>query len=212
VVTRGGVLIHLENTHPEPESAFRTEKTVWAALISKAELVIHSHPSGQQWASYDDQVQQIATGLPWCIAPRDGASFFFGDAAPRPALDRRPFRWGVTDCYACARDVLEQTTGYRPRNYARRWKFHVEGEALFENALAAEGFEIVSDDLAGAVVGDLLLFRIRSGVANHCGVVSEPGHMIHHPTPRLPYAETYVPTRERLERWQAIPLQVARRA
>lgn len=206
-------LVALENQAASPGGCFRVGDWRWTELIAGTELVLHSHPNGEPCPSFLDQQQQIAIGVPWYVKPRGSAGFLFGDGSPRLPLLGRIYRYGVTDCFALVRDGLAELFDVRIRNRARRWGFWLgDGEPVFESGLAAEGFEVVGDSLGCARPGDVVLFRVRSRVANHAALVLEGGQMLHHVTPGQPFAPTYMSLIDGSARWGTLPLQVARHA
>lgn len=207
-----GELVELANVSPTPCESFRVSPYLWAGLLARAELVLHSHPGGEAWPSLDDQAQALAGGVPWYVKPRGGRGFTFGPGLPRLPLVGRVYRSGVTDCYALLRDALAALHGIKVRDYPRAWDFWRTGERLFETRIEAEGFERVGCRLAEARPGDVLLFRIRATVANHCGLVIERGEMLHHPAGTRPYDPTHVSAPVSVARFCAIPLEVWRYA
>lgn len=179
----------------------------WLGWIGSAVAIFHNHPDGQAWPSPLDQAQQIATGIPWGIAPRGGEAFWVG--APSP-LFARPFRWGVTDCYGFVRDARRELFGAEMANYSRCHLEHAAGASIFEKHVAREGFEPVERGVQGAEPGDVVLFG--APVAAHCGVVLGDGQAWHHPSPGVPFSPTHRPRGVPLERIQRLAVRVFRHA
>lgn len=175
----------ISNLSRDPTKCFESE----LAIPDSCAGVIHTHPGGTAWPSYRDQAQQIASGVPWGIAPRGDEPFVWGDGVEPPHLIHRPFRWGVTDCWAAVRDGLERLYGESVGTYPREWQFWKAG-AVFELHVNAEGFRQVSSDLDDAVEGDVLLMRIRSDVYNHAALVCDAGMAYHHPSSWRPFDDT----------------------
>lgn len=199
----------LGNLSPTPESCFEAP----GSLPSGVAAVVHSHPSGCAWPSAADQAQQIATGAAWVICPRGGVAFGWGGLVQPEHLLRRPFRWGITDCWGAVRDGLRSLYSVSVSDYPRRWQFWREGAAgaVFEGRIRAEGFEIVSEDLRDAVPSDVLLFRVHSGVYNHAALVIGDGLMYHHPSGAKPFDPTVLARVEPVDRYMSLPCGVARR-
>lgn len=207
-----GALQMLDNVSRSPCSEFRAPMARWGDLIGDAQLILHSHPGGEPIPSIHDMRQALAIGLPWYVKPRGGEGFYFGTGAPQWQLIGRPYRFGVTDCFALIRDGLRALYDLSIRDYARDWGFWERGEGLFESNLKREGFEVVATALHAAQPGDVLLFRVRSKVANHAGLVINGGQMLHHPTPGRAFEPTYLSQTASLERWQRFPVLVCRHA
>lgn len=210
MVRPDGSCLFFENVAPEPERAFDTARRAWTPHLHSALAILHSHPDGDPCPSPADQVQQIATGRPWYIRPRGGEGFWFGDPY-RPPLWERPYRFGATDCFGLVRDALHELWGVACGNHPRTWGFDTRGEPLFEARFAHEGWSVVSDEIAQAAPGDVVLFSIKASVANHCAVILEDGQMLHHPSPGIPYAPVHRPRVQSAGRWGRLPLRVIRR-
>lgn len=198
----------LHNSAATPEVCFEAAGSLASGVVA----VVHSHPRGCAWPSVSDQAQQIATGVAWIIAPRGGEPFGWGGLIQPEHLLQRPFRWGVTDCWGAVRDGLRSLYGVSVSSYPRAWQFWRDPEgALFEGRIRAEGFEVVSDDLAEACEGDVVLFRLHAPVYNHAGLVVPGRQLYHHPSASRPFDPTQAARVEPLERWGGIPCGVCRR-
>ena len=146
---------------------------------------------------------QEALAVPFGIAVFHPAGtfepFWFGDQCPIPPLMGRPFRHGVTDCYSLARDWYRLELGIVIPNFVRDWNWWVDGLDLYEDGFRRAGFhKVAPSDLR---LGDGVLFRIRSKVANHAAVILDDGWMIHHPGAFRPYDVHCASHQQRVERW-----------
>ena len=196
----------IANVSAEPTAGFSSAARITGSVIG----VIHTHPAGLAWPSFVDQAQQIASGVRWVIIPKGGEAFGWGGDTHH-SLTLRSFRWGVTDCWGLVRDAGAAMFDYRLGNYARDWQFWRK-RPLFETRVHGEGFEKVSEDLAEAAEGDVVLMRLHSKVWNHCGLVLEDSMLFHHPSGTKPYDPTMPPRLEPLDRYSRIPCGVFRRA
>lgn len=198
------------NHADHPETCFVGPKLIanlpWSQDV---QAVAHTHPGGCEWPSRLDMAQQIATGLPWVIAPRGGRPFAWGGSSPVQPLIGRGFRFGVTDCYAAVRDGLRAEFDVALPDYAREWEFWKAGP-MFETHLIQNGARVVGTHLAQAEVGDVVLFKLRSKYWNHCGLVVGPGELYHHPSAKGPNDPSMLARVETLARYERIPACVVR--
>ncbi len=211
-----GQLHLIENEHESPHDHWELDAPTWCGLLDQAAAFVHSHPSGNAWPSEADQAAQLGAGVPFVIAPRDGVPFGWG-YAETPRLLGRPFRFGVTDCYALVRDALLGLYGITAGDYPRgrgfwRWDDKTPPRDLFAAHLEREGWTIESDDLADAREGDVLLFRAHADVANHCALYLGDGLMIHQPGGLHGYDPHRISSMAPVARWHELPVQVARYA
>lgn len=170
--------------------------------------VVHSHPHPlHACPSLLDMAQQQATARPWAIAPvgEDGdpaEPFWWGAETPLRPLVGRPYRHGVTDCYAVVRDWWRLERGVELPDHPREWAWWQagpEGPDLYDRHFRAAGFEEIPAAEAG--VGDCLLLQVRSSVPNHAGVLTAPGLMLHHPGGDRPHDPARLSGRTPLSRW-----------
>lgn len=201
LLTGSAGLVKVDNVADNPFEDFTVARAqiLWA-LTQGGGLkgVIHSHPDGPLYPSHSDMASQIACGVPYGIvmASYDSAGGYieFGvDSADRAPLFDRPFRHGVTDCYAFVRDYYGLEMGINLPDFARSWHWWTMGEDLYTKNLERTGF--VRIDESDMRIGDMLLFSIRSDVPNHAAVYVGGEVMAHHTTAADPYAESRRPKR-----------------
>jgi len=176
-----GVYHSCENIAQNPQTDFAIDPRHWSREV---QAVLHSHPAGPDSPTETDMRQQRASAVPWGIAAcMNGAwqpVFWFGDQIARPALIGRPFRHGVTDCYALIRDYYADK-GISLQEWARSDGWWNNGQDLYRNGFTTTGFRRIGE--SEAKEGDVVLANIRSPVPNHGGVYLGDGTILHHPQP-----------------------------
>lgn len=197
----GGVLttkgyVRLENIHHEPTEGVRFKPGVLAKYEDAGELlaVFHSHPSSDEspaifGPSEGDMISQASWGVPFLLAWTDGEICshvaMWGDELERLPLLGRPFQHGISDCYEMIRDFYFITYGINLRQFPRDWMWWRTGKNLYMDGFALAGFKRIS--AADVQTGDVVLFKIRSDVPNHGGIVMERGLLLHHATSKNAY-------------------------
>lgn len=194
----------VRNVASNPSATFRVDKRTMAAAVKRGLLaVVHSHPDGPDCPSEADMNGQLASGVPWGIISTNGEGclppFWWGDDVPREPLIGRPFRHGVTDCYALIRDYYRLELGIVLPEYPRDWEWWLSGGDLYRQGFASAGFRVI--DQAEAREGDMWWSQIRSPVPNHGGVYLGNGLILHHKTARLEADATRLSLREPIGRW-----------
>lgn len=209
------------NICEEPTKGARVDPAVLAGVLDAGTLraYFHSHPNGPDCPSEQDMRSQVELDVPWIIcSATETASlppFAFGDQLTDPSpLVGRPFRHGVTDCYAAIRAWGRQERGVLLPDYPRQWEWWLpqtkveDGEVvqvapagdLYRQNFADAGFHQI--DHTEVRPGDVWLAQVRSSVPNHAGVYIGDGLAFHHPTSRLAYDPARLSKREPLARWQ----------
>ena len=206
-----GVYRPAANAAPDPVAAFRLDPAPRAFAA-----IVHSHPHPHHACpSAADMRQQIATDVPWAIVPvsehgEAARPFWWGPETERGPLVGRPYRHGVTDCYALVRDFYGER-GVDLPDYARDWDWwgRTEGNPnLYEAHFAECGFAEVPP--SEAAVGDALLMQVRAPVPNHAAVIVEPGVLLHHPGGSLPWDPGRLSRRDVAARWTPYVARVLR--
>lgn len=203
---KDGVFYPVPNIASDPIATFK------ANVPDDIDALIHSHPKGHFYPSYNDMLGQISMGCTWGIyAWNDEAEdlFFWGDDVVKEPLVGRGFRHGVTDCYEAVRDLYKARVGLNLRPYARAWQWHRAGANLYEENFAAEGFHEISG--REILPGDAVLISIGSEVANHAGVYVGNGKVYHHlAVSRHGFFPSRLATIEPLSSFGQFPLKVLR--
>lgn len=195
----------LRNTSNSPRSSFSFDKGVFIPyfLSGGLQAIVHSHPDGPEYPSAKDMQSQIDSALPFGIICIDKSGrhtmFWFGDQVPIPPLEGRPFRHGVTDCYAVIRDWYRMEQDILLPEFPRDWKWWENGGDLYQDNLEKAGFERMPVSLKKKE-GDVFFMAIRSQTANHAGVYIGNGEILHHLTGGPGYDLTRPSRREPLVR------------
>jgi cell wall-associated NlpC family hydrolase len=93
-------------------------------------------------------------------------------------LEGREFVHGVHDCYAIVRDYYHQLN-IELQDYPRQGEWWLQGQALYRNNFAAEGFVEVPWETMRP--HDVLLMRVRSQeVENHAAIYLGNNVILHH--------------------------------
>lgn len=209
------------NVYEDSTKGARVDLAVLQAALTSGDLraYFHSHPNGPDCPSEQDMRSQIELDVPWIICSATETAtlppFAFGDQLTNPApLVGRPFRHGVTDCYAAVRAWGLQERGVLLPEYPRQWEWWLPKQEvvdeqvvqaippldLYRQYFAEAGFRQI--DFAEVRAGDCWLAQIRSKVPNHAGVYIGDGLAFHHATTRLAYDPARLSKREPITRWQ----------
>lgn len=203
----GGHLLEVPNIAETPEHEFLVDGKTLLEIEEehgKVDGFFHSHPGGPDCPSRCDMEAQEALEIPFWICSTDGEDatepFSFGGP---DVLDYvgRPFRHGVTDCYALVRDFYRQELGIHLPSFPRDWAWWLKGGNLYEEHFPNNGFRRIGPEEAR--YGDLILFMVGTGVkvTNHGAVLLERGLMLHHLSGRDPYDTSRLSRREPAGRW-----------
>lgn len=196
-IVQNGKVVFLPNESEDPEEHF-----LLSTIPDDAQAVFHSHPNGPFYPSKLDMEQQYATMIPWGIAAYssiESGVFWWGDDVPIPELIGRPFRHGVTDCYALIKDFYKLQHGVDLPEYPRSWEWWDEGERLYEDGFTSAGFVEIDSSLIEP--GDVFLAAIRSPTSNHGGIYLGNGLILHHTAGRGGYDKMRLSNVEPGSRW-----------
>lgn len=153
------------------------------------QAVMHSHPYAlttkskwdPSWPSENDMHHWLAMNIPWGIVSTDGEGISqvnWMDESYIAPLEGREFVHGVHDCYAVVRDWFRVNWNLTLNNYARGIEWWDQGQNLYVENFAKEGFvEIQAEEVK---VGDVALIRVASPVINHAAVVTGTNQILHH--------------------------------
>lgn len=198
----------VRNVADDPEATFRVDKRSLTSAHQRGLLaVVHSHPDHPECPSESDMKGQIASGVPWGIVATDGEAcgepFFWGYGVEPPPLIGRPFRHGVTDCYALIRDYYHLEMGVNLPEFPRKWQWHLHGDDLYTQGYAQAGFRKLGPD-ENPRPGDMFFAQIRSDVPNHGGILLDKSLILHHVCSRKPYDTARLSKREPIGRWGSL--------
>lgn len=193
----------LENKAAVRRDAFFIDRAQLPTTRSPA-AIVHSHPNGLAFPSFADMRQQAASAVPWGIVvppPHpDRGVFWFGDGITYPLM-RRPYRHGVTDCYALIRDWYAAKAGLALIDRPRHWNWWQQGDDLYAAYFEQAGFYRLDDD-ARLQRGDIALAALLSPVLNHAMILLDDGLILHHPAGRHGFDAMRLPRVEPVERWR----------
>lgn len=198
--------VRLTNTSSSPQVSFTIDERPDSPMLA----LIHSHTMDASVApSKVDMASQQAMAIPWgIIGNRDNSPkpiSWFGDQVPVEPLLGRQFLSGHRDCWGLVRDVYRTQFGITLRNIPRdeNWYKHEPPHGEAENLLGPEsisetGFHLVPYTEMRA--GDVLLGKIgRSGVVNHCGLLTGDHLILHHLEDRLSRRDPVSPWRRYIQ-------------
>ena len=187
-----------QNVHETPQTHFRISRRFLAEAQGDGLIIgiLHSHPRSDTRTgeglcpSEADTLAQLEWRVPFYItalSPRGTFMDFFGwgDELPMPSLRQRQFRHAVTDCYSLVRHAFFAGTGVVLKDFPRplSWWADPQGPNPIEQGLAEAGcIEVPVTDLQP---GDGVLFALRHGVVQHCGVYLGGDLFLHHLHGRL---------------------------
>jgi len=179
----------------EVDEEFILDSTEYLKIHRTSDIVgiVHSHPDGTSEASESDISYCNSLGIPYYIfsypemdlnvvQPKKDLTDLYG----------REYKFGVRDCFEAARDCLiEQGIVIPPR-------------ALFEDNWFKKGLdyfrpELIKDwgcsevPLKDLQKNDVITFKVRSDITNHCGVFLGNDTFYHHAEQRLSCRENLYP-------------------
>lgn len=209
-----GRYVKMKNDHEDPLNTFKINVEDYAKHLDEGiDMIVHSHTDGSEYPSKIDMESQLATNVPYCIVPvkdyvsvletviKAGNIFFFGEGAPVPDLLGRPFRHGVTDCYALVKDWYKINMNLSLPEFPRQWGWWSSGEDMYSEGFRVAGFRDLEPGEKPSP-GDGFLAAIRSkGILNHAGVLLEKGKIIHHMSRSKGYDPTSLSCHGSGSRW-----------
>lgn len=197
-VDAGGDAMVLKNVSPTPKESFMIEGVPQGTVG-----LVHSHPDGPAYPSLEDMRSQVATGLEFgiiqCTSEDAGGFFTWGSNRRLPIFDR-PFRHGVTDCYALIRDYYLSESGIRLKEFPRSWEWWEAGENMYLDGFERAGFKMV--DRESIERGDMVLISIKGDVPIHAGIYIGNGDFLHHLGGKNGYDPSIMPRIDTVTRWQ----------
>lgn len=170
--------------------------------LSSAQMILHSHPNGNQFPSKRDMEAQMSTDIPWGVMyideDHEGSFEVWGESLPIAPLLGREFMHGIRDCYSLIRDIYR--TGkdeLAAQDITQEWPFdsislidmaRADGwwtgeDDFYSGHFADAGF--VEIDRSEARAGDCFMMKFRSDKFNHAGVLITSDLVMHHLSGRL---------------------------
>jgi proteasome lid subunit RPN8/RPN11 len=209
IVTDDNLFIAYDNIADDKLRSFSIDPM--ALVENKVKAIIHSHPydpdkpptEDPRIPSKADMQGQIDTAVEWGIVITEGENvtipFWFGDRSHRPSLMDREFIHSSQDCLAFMTDWMYKEYNidlpYYPRDFDWFLDYtrddgtkHIPENLLEEQAQAWQAIDITSEPRKR---GDVVFYKIRSPVVNHCGVMLDENTVAHHMFGRFPVQEPY---------------------
>ena len=109
---------------------------------------------------------------------------FFGNGIPTEPLLKRPFFFGVFDCFSLAQDYIEIKFGKRIPGTPRNVDYFRKGVSHFEDHIMDKDYPINFIDLKDTKEHDFLFYKHESNIINHVGIILN-GRILHHFINRL---------------------------
>ena len=158
----------------------------WHEVEDKGEVVAvcHSHPKTNPAPSEADRVACEKSGLPWFIVnPNTEGWGYCEPEGFELQYVGREFVHGIVDCYTLVRDFFQREYGITLSDYHRRDQWWYNGENMYVDNFAKEGFSRVP--IQELQRGDLLLMNLQSPVPNHAAIYLGDQQILHHVQGRL---------------------------
>ena len=200
----------LENISDYPELEVRFDRKILGDLIieDQVKAMFHSHPWSEEHPcefapSERDMISQINFAVPFILLFTNGEAcshaVAWGDQLERFPLTGRWFQHGITDCYELIRDQKFIEEDIVLPQFPRDWEWWDRDKDLYRDGFPkAKFYEISARE---SLPGDVVLFRVRSKVPNHGGVIRPNGLLLHHPSSKNAYDPTKLSKEEPLGRW-----------
>lgn len=166
------------NIWPKKGEAFVIHPRDWqlAEKAGKILAVVHSHVDGDLEPTESDwEGVHKSSKTGYIVSPQDWTMTRMDTPAVYSKILGREFKWGEADCYSLMRDWHFKNHHILLRDYPRDELFFKHSNP-FEDLASKEGFVQVTDYREGNVV----LFTIGSDNVNHCALIENEGHMLHH--------------------------------
>ncbi len=158
----------------------------WHEVEDKGEIVAvcHSHPVTNPRPSEADRVACEKSGLPWFIVnPKTEGWGYCEPGGFELQYVGREFVHGIVDCYTLVRDFFQREYSIALSDYHRRDQWWHNGENMYVENFAKEGFLRVP--IQELQRGDLLLMNLQSPVPNHAAIYLGDQQILHHVQGRL---------------------------
>lgn len=201
IITSGGEVVPLNNVATDPCEEFAVSQKEWGEVSRNAIVLVHSHPDGPLFPSCADMRTQQALDIPFGIveATPHGAGGYFEWGGESESIMERPFRHGVTDCYALIRDYYATELHITLPDFPRSWEWWDNGENLYIDGYVSAGFKTVQKESLSQ--GDMLMFAVRGRTPCHAAIYIGDGKILHHLGGKKGYDPSRKPMIDSLHRW-----------
>ena len=158
-----------------------------ASLSGDIHSIVHSHPDFSAELSESDIKMSDFLQIPFIVfSVPDLEKVEYYPKRLRSPLLGREYKFGVSDCYSLARDYYYEEHKISLPSIPFEDDWWEKGINYFDDLFEAFGFVEVSEPS----VGDLIIFKVRSNVPNHCGIYLGEGLFLHHAIHRLSCRES----------------------
>ena len=183
------VWISCKNTAEDKENDFEisSKDYIEASLSGDIHAIVHSHPDASAELSEADKKMSNFLQIPFIVfsVPDLEKVEYFPEKIRNPLLGRE-YEFGANDCYSLVRDYYYQEYNIVLPTIPFEDDWWDKGLNYFDDLYDSFGFVEVEDLKAG----DLIIFKIRDNVPNHCGVYLGEGVFLHHAIHRLSCRES----------------------
>lgn len=193
VETRAGKrcrLVRARNIARLPKIHFDLDPEAWLEVADDEDVIgiYHSHTVSPAEPSLADLSSCEASGLPWHIVayPAGGYVRIEPSGFEAPYL-RRPYVWGVHDCFSIIRDWYRRELSIEIPDFDRAPQ--LAGRDMYQEHYAEQGFVKLVDQVPQR--GDVFLYRFGETAMSHAAVYLGDGVILHHPEGRLSMQDTY---------------------
>lgn len=193
------------NLSADPDNAFEVSHHHLSQIRQKTHpILVHSHPKGPGYPSYQDMQMLASLGLPGAVivpsspSPDGYVCLFYGGVQPLD-ITRRGFCHGVTDCFALVRDYYAAHFNIVLPDYPREWAWWHHGHNYYRDHYARYDFVSLRPE-EPLQKGDICLMKMRSDVDNHSGIYVGEGCIIHHLAGRDPVDKSRLVRRDSVMR------------
>lgn len=185
-------LIVAKNVHESPRNTFQIDDEAWLQVRDE-EVVIgvwHSHVNSNAEPSMADLAMCEATGLPWHIVSVEGDYRYIEPSGYLAPYEKRPYVYGVHDCYTLARDWYKREKGVDLPEIERPNRWWEKGQSLLVENFEMAGFSSIPMD-EPAQRGDIFIVQVNSRVPNHVIIHLGDGTILHHVEGRVSCREVW---------------------
>lgn len=174
--------------------SFIMSSTEYLDIKKQADIfaIVHSHPNETNEASQHDIDCCNAIGVPYYIFSYPNMELnIIEPKKPAYPLIGREYKFGVRDCFEALRDWLAKEDIKIPARepFEDNW-WDKNLDYFTEENISKWNHVKVTDS---PTKNDVLIFKIRGNVANHCGVFLGNDIFYHHAENRLSCRESLLP-------------------
>lgn len=120
-----------------------------------------------------EKIMYVLVSPDWLLGQQYFPSRYFENAA----YEGRPFIHGVFDCYSlCADWCSREGKTLLPWNISRPYLWWKRDKSLYMKNMKSAGWEMTTE----LTPGNIVMFELEKGVANHAAILLEDGQILHH--------------------------------